>query len=143
MLTTGVRLQNNMQTVNYVLKYAHIIYNNFVQEGMWDKCINVTPGQSSLLTTNPTDTVSENYVCFNCGKKRKHKKENCPEDIDKEQQKLEREKFNLLKGCIPRQSTKFTNAGKPIPLKWREPEASEQNKQVIDKNPYTYDPSIK
>ena len=108
MLTTGVHLQNNMKIVDYVLKYAHIVYNDFIQKGMWDKCINVTPGQSGLLTTNPTDTVSENYVCFNCGKKGKHKKENCPDDVNKERQKLEREKFNLLKGRTPRQSTSIS-----------------------------------
>ena len=95
---------------------------------MWDKCINATPGLSGLLTTNPTDTISENYICFNCGKKGKHKKDNCPDPINKERQKLEREKFNLLKNRTPRQSTKFTNAGRPIPQKWRVPEASEQNK---------------
>ena len=79
-----------------------------------------------LLTTTPPDAVSDNYVCFNCGKKGNHKKENCPEEIDKAQQKLEREKFKL--GHTPKQGSKFTNADRPIPLKWRAPEPSEQNK---------------
>ena len=124
MLSTGVHLGNNMKTVDYVLKYARTVYNDFVQKGMWDKRINATPGQSGLLSI--TDTVSENYVCFNCGKKVHHKKENCPEPVNKEQQQLERDKFNLEKGCGPQQSTKFKNTGKPIPHKWRVLEESEQ-----------------
>ena len=127
-LVGGINLKNDMKTVHYVLKYARLVYNNFVQKGEWDKCINGTPSQSGLLTTNPLDAVSENYFWFYCGKKGHHKKENCPEEINKERQKLEREKFNLLKGRTPKQGYKFTNAGRPIPLKGRPPEPSKQNK---------------
>ena len=102
MLSTGVHLEINMKTVDYVLKCARTVYNDFIQKGMWDKCINATPGQSGLLTTNPTDTVSENYVCFNCGKKGNHKKEKIPQEINKEQQQLEREKFIIRKNRTPR-----------------------------------------
>ena len=108
---------------------------------MWDKCINATPGQSGLLSI--TDSVAEGYICFNCGKKGLHKKENCPEPINKKRPKLERDKFNLEKGRGPRHSTKFNNRGKPIPHKWRASEEEEQNKRVIDKLPYTYNPVIK
>ena len=66
-VSTGLYLKNNMKTVDYALNYAHTFYNDFVQRRIWDKCINATPRQSGLLTTNPPDVVSENYVCFNCG----------------------------------------------------------------------------
>ena len=87
--------------------------------------------------------MSENYVCFNCGKKGDHLKKDYPDPINTEQQKLERNKFNILKGRTPWQSTKFTNNGKPIPLKWRAPEESEQNKRVSDNVPHIYNPAIK
>ena len=58
MLSTGVHLKNNIERVDYILKYACTVYNDFVQKGMWDKCINATPEQSDLLTTIPADTVS-------------------------------------------------------------------------------------
>ena len=137
----GMNMKNDMNTVNYVFKYARLCYSDFVQKGAWDKCINATPGQSGLLTTNPPDAVSPNYVYFNCGKKGDHKKDNCPDNIDKERQKLEREKF--LKNRPPRQSAKFNNPGKHIPHKWRAPEALEQNKRTIDNLPHTFDPTIK
>ena len=136
----GMNIKNDMNTVNYVLKYARICYSDFVQKGAWDKCINATPGQSGLLTTNPSDALSPNYVCFNCGKKGDHKKDNCPEDVDKDRQKLERE--NFPKNCPPQQSAKF-NKPQDISHKWRAPEASEQNKRTIDNIPHTYDPTIK
>ena len=136
----GMNMKNDMNTVNYVLKFARICYSDFVQKGAWDKCLNATPGQSGLLTTNPSDGVSPNYVCFNCGKKADHLKGDCPEDVNKERQKLEREKF--LKNRPPKQSAKF-NKPRDIPFKWRAPEASEQNKRTIDNKPHTYDPTIK
>ena len=102
---------------------------------MWDTCINVTPGQSGLLSI--TDTVVKGYKCFNCGKKGLHKKENCPEPVNEERQQLKRDKFNLEKVRGRQQSTKFNNTGKPIPHKWRALEELEQNKRVIDKMPYT------
>ena len=135
-------MKNNIKTVNYVLKYAHTVYNNFVQEGIWDKCINATPGQSGLLAQAAANTVAEGYTCFNCGKKGHHKKENCPDPVNKERQKTERDKFNLEKGR-PQQSAKFNNKGKEIPQKWREPEASENNKRVIDTVPHTYNKAMK
>ena len=134
-------MKNDMNTVNYVLKYARICYSDFVQKGAWDKYINATPGQSGLLTTNPSAGVSPNYVCFNCGKKADHLKDDCPKEVDKDRQKLEREKF--LKNRPPKQGSKFTNAGKPIPLKWRAPEPSEQNKRIINLQPHTFNPTIK
>ena len=70
MLSTGLHLNNDVDLVDYVLKYAQIVYNDFVQRGMWDKCIYATPGKSGLLSIN--DIVSEGYTCFNCGKKRLH-----------------------------------------------------------------------
>ena len=82
-------------------------------------------------------------MCFNCGKKRLHKKENCPEPVNKERQKLERDKLTLEKGRGPRQSTKFINRGKPVPHKWRALEEAEHNKRVIDNLPYTYNSVIK
>ena len=109
---------------------------------MWDKCINATPRQSGLLFI--TDSVAEGYMYFNCGKKELHKKENCPELVNKERQKLERDKFTLEKGRGgPRQSIKFNNRRKPIPNKWRATEEAEHNKRVIDNLPYTYNPVIK
>ena len=71
-LSTGIHLENNTKTVDFVLKYSQTVYNDFVQKGMWDKCINATPGQSGLLPL--IDTVAEGYMCFNCGKKGHHKK---------------------------------------------------------------------
>ena len=62
-----------MRTVDYVLKNACTVYNDFVQKEIWDTCINATPGQSDLLSI--TDTVSKGYICFNYGKKGHHKKE--------------------------------------------------------------------
>ena len=55
---------------------------------------------------------------------------------------MERDKFNLAKGR-PQQSAKFNNKGREIPRKWREPEASENNKRVIDNVPHTYNPTTK
>ena len=82
MLSTGVHLKNNMDSAVYVLELARSVYNDFVQRGLWDKCINATPGQSGLLAA--AATVAEGYTCFNCGAKGKHKKENCPEPVNKE-----------------------------------------------------------
>ena len=96
MLSTGINLENNMRVVDYVLKYAQTVYSDCTQKEMWDTCINATPVQSGLLSI--TDTVAVDYTCFNCGKKGHQKKENWPEPVNKEQQKLEREKFNLEKG---------------------------------------------
>ena len=116
------------------------MHNDFLQRGLWDKCVNATPGQSGLLSI--ADAVAEGYTCFNCTKKGHHKKENCPEPVNKERQKSEKEKFNLEKGR-PQQSEKFNNRGKEIPRKWRAPEASENNKRVIEVVPHTYDPAMK
>ena len=63
--------------------------------------------------------------------------------INKVRIKLTQEEFNAAEGCIPCQSTKFNNTGKPIPHKWRAPEESQQNKRIIDNKPYTYNPTIK
>ena len=60
---------------------------------MWDKCINATPGQSGLPAA--AAAVAEGYTCFNCGAQGKHKKEYCPHPVNKERQKVERDKFNL------------------------------------------------
>ena len=81
---------------------------------MRDKCINATSGQSGFLAI--TDTVSENYVYFNWGKKDDHNKKNYPDPINKEQQKLEQEKYKPWER--PWSSTiykQFNNTGKPIP----------------------------
>ena len=43
MVSTCLYLKNNTKTVDYVLKYARTVYNNFIQRGIWDKCINATP----------------------------------------------------------------------------------------------------
>ena len=129
-----------MDLVDYVLKLARTVYNDFVQRGLWDKCINATPGQSGLLSV--TDMVSEGYTCFNCGKKGLHKKEKYPDPDNKERQKFERDQFNIEKG-FPQQPTKFNNRGKVIHHKWRASEEAEHNKRVIDKHPYTYNPVIK
>ena len=128
-----------MASVDYVLTLARTVYNDFLQRGLWDKCINVTPEQSGLFSV--ADAVAEGYTCFNCGKKGHHKKENCSEPVDKERQKLEREKFNLEKGRS-QQSKKFNSRGKEIPRKWRATEASD-NKRVINKVPHTYNPAMK
>ena len=142
--SSGLKLENNIKTVYYVLKYARTVYNDFIQRGIWDKCINATPGKSGLLSTNPgTGTVSVNYKCFNCNAVGDHTVKDCPKPADKEQIKLKREEFNAARGRVQRQSTKFNNNGKPIPHKWRVPEDSEQNKRVIDNKPYTYNPTIK
>ena len=85
MVSTGLYLENNMKIVDYVLKYTFTVYTDFVQRGIWDKCVNVIQGQLGLLTTNPPDAVSENYVCFNCEKKGDHLRKNYPDPINKEQ----------------------------------------------------------
>ena len=82
LLSTGINLENNMKIVDYVLKHTHTVYNDFVQKGMLDECINATPGKSGLLFI--TDTVAEGYTCFNYGKKGHHKKENCHEPVNQE-----------------------------------------------------------
>ena len=123
-----------------MLTLARTVLSDFVQRCLWDKCINATPGQSGLLSI--TDTVSEGYTCFNCGKKRLHKKEKCHDPVNKEQQKLEKEKFNIEKGR-PQQPKKINNKGKEIPCKWRAPKAAENNKQVINNLPHTYSPVMK
>ena len=128
-----------MDSVDYELKLTRTVYIDFVQRGLWDKCINTTPGQSGFLSI--TDMVSEGYTCFNCGKKGLHKKEKCPDPVNKERQTLERDKFNIQKGR-PQQPKKFNNRGKEIPHKWRAPEEAEHNKRVIDKHPYTYNQVI-
>ena len=116
------------------------MYNDFVQKCLWDKCINAKPGLTGLLAA--AASVAEGYTCFICGAEEKHKKENCPEPVNKEEQKLEREKFNFAKGP-PQQFAKFNNKGKEIPWKWRNPEASENNKRVINNVPHTYNPATK
>ena len=143
MISTGMHLKNNMDSATYVLELARTVYNDFVQKGLWDKCINATPGQSGLLAA--AATVAEGYTCFNCGAKGKHRKENCPHPVNEERQKVEKDKFNLERSARrgPQQSTKFNNRGRPIPKKWREPEASENNKRVIDNVPHTYNPTSK
>ena len=70
-----------MDSIDYVLTLARTVYNDFVQRGLWDKCINATPGQSGLLSI--ADVVAEGYTCFNCGKNGHHKKEICPEPVNK------------------------------------------------------------
>ena len=128
-----------MNLIDYLLKLAQTVFNDFVQRGLWDKCINATLGQSGLLLI--TDTVSQGYTCFNCGKKGLNKKENCPDPV-KKQQKLERDKLDIEKGC-PQQPTNVNNRGKYIPHEWRAPETTEHNKRVINNYPYTYNPVIK
>ena len=51
MLSPDVHLKNNMDSASYVLELACSVYNDFLQRGLWDKCINATPGQSGLLAT--------------------------------------------------------------------------------------------
>ena len=140
MLSTSIHLKNNMASVDYVLTLPRTVYNDFLQRGLQDKCINATPGQFGLLSV--ADAVAEGYTCFNCGRKGHHQKENCPKPVNKERQKLDREKFNLEKGR-PQQSAKFNNKGKEFPCKWRAPEALENNKRVINKVPHTYNPAMK
>ena len=41
--SSGLKLENNIKTVYYVLKYARTVYNDFVQRGSWDEYINATP----------------------------------------------------------------------------------------------------
>ena len=74
------------------------------------------PRQDNPIPFFIADAVAEGYTCFNCGKIVYYKKENCPEPVNKEKQKLEREKFTLKKGR-PQQSAKFNNREKEIPRK--------------------------
>ena len=123
-----MKLENNIKTVYYVLKYAWTVYNDFVQRGIWDQYINTTPGNSSLLSTNPgSGTVSAGYKCFNCDVVGDHLIKDCTKPIEKERIKQKWEEFNVAKGHIPSQLTKFNNTGKLIPQKWRAPEELEQN----------------
>ena len=42
MFSAGVHLKNNVDSVDYVLELARTVFNDFVQRGLLDKCINVT-----------------------------------------------------------------------------------------------------
>ena len=49
---------NDLPSVLYVLSYAETAYNDKLQKGEWDKCLQKTPGESTFTT--PSDTNATN-----------------------------------------------------------------------------------
>ena len=61
-VSTGVYLQNNMNTVAYVLKYIHTVYNGFVQREVWDKCVRSISEPAVLIASSLEMTLLAQLV---------------------------------------------------------------------------------
>jgi hypothetical protein len=133
-------LSNDMNTVEFVLEYANRAYLDLFQSGEWDACINKTPGAASHHTPVPGATPStprRGLICFNCGKD--HHLRDCPEPRD--EVKIAKARTAHPNGSRNQQQP--VSFQKPVPRKWRPPEAGENNKRVIDNFPYTYNPTTR
>jgi hypothetical protein len=133
-------LSNDMNTVEFVLEYANRAYLDLFQSGEWDACINATPGAASHhtpATGGPPTTPRRGLICFNCGKD--HHLRDCTEPHDAV-------RIAKARNAHPngsRNQQQPVSFQRPVPRKWRPPEAGENNKRVIDNIPYTYNPTTR
>lgn len=129
-------LKNDLATVDFVLEYASRAYNDLYQNGDWDGCINAPPGAASHHTpANPPTTPKRGLTCFNCGKD--HHLRDCP--IPRDEERISKARTAHPNGTRSQQQP--ASFQRRTPHKWRPPEASENNKRIIDSFPYTFNPT--
>jgi hypothetical protein len=101
---------------------------------------NTPPGESALITPADGSSFAQDNKCFNCGGP--HHLRSCPKP--RGQATIDKNRAIHPSSPCHQQPTGFK--GRHLwsrPTKWRLPEEGENNKRIIDNNPFTFNPSSK
>jgi hypothetical protein len=127
--STTVPLNNDLQTVEYLLSLAQTLYDTYFANGTWNRHVKqtISPDAAALSAGSFTPT------CFNCGAN--HSVSTCPKPKDDARITAARQSYfdNKRKarnspakppdGSVPRNPS--SSAGQSTPTKWRSPGPNE------------------
>jgi hypothetical protein len=139
---SGLILDNNMQGVDFLFSLAQATYRDLSTNGKWNAAMRPTPGTPTV----PGGFIAADQItgpfCWNC-ESTEHSFPQCKKPRNEESIAKNRILYRQHKGLDPRASGggrgDFTNRW----TKWKKPRPEENNKRIINGDPFTWVPATK
>jgi hypothetical protein len=138
---SGLILANDMQSVDFLFSMAQATYRDLTNNGVWNASMRPTPGTTPSGGFIAADQITGPF-CWNC-ESTDHAFPQCTKPRNEESILKNRTLYHLHKGQDPNGNGGRQGAGTNRWAKWKKPRPEENNKRIINGDPYTWIPNTK
>jgi hypothetical protein len=138
---SGLILANDMQGVDFLFSMAQATYRDLTNNGVWNASMRPTPGTAPSGGFIAADQITGPF-CWNC-ESTDHAFPQCTKPRNEESIAKNRTLYRQHKGQDPNKNSGRRGDGANRWAKWKKPRPEENNKRIINGDPYTWVPNTK